>query len=399
MSANPYERAGRPADAERILLQAAATQPTDGRVLLQLASLYAKQGDFDNAIETLRQRVAIDPGNPEPANTVATFYWDRAYRGRELSVAQKRSFIGAGLTYVDQALLLKPAYFEALTYKNLLLRLQASVSDDPQIQRSLLEQADTIRNQAIRLKTEREAWAAIPPNAVRIGGDIRPPAKVKDVRPINPEEALKAGVTGVVILEVVIAEDGGVLASRVVRSLPLLDSAALAAVNQWEFTPTVVDGVAVPIVMTVTVNFMSEGMAVLGGPPPPPPPPPSFPVGDSPGRDATAAGRGGGDRPDDPGYPPDAVRVGGGLSPPRRVVYVRPVYPDAAREAKAQGDVVVDVLVGTDGRVVMARVLRSIPIFDQAAVDAVRQWEFVPTVLNGRLVPVITTVTVDFLLR
>jgi protein TonB len=78
---------------------------------------------------------------------------------------------------------------------------------------------------------------------------------------------------------------------------------------------------------------------------------------------------------------------------------VRPVYPRFALEARVQGLVIVEATIGADGRVVNARVLRSVPLLDEAALEAVRQWEFVPTHLNGVPVPVIMSVTVAFQLQ
>jgi protein TonB len=66
---------------------------------------------------------------------------------------------------------------------------------------------------------------------------------------------MAAGKDGIVILEAVIAENGTVRDVRVLRSIPLLDQAAVDAVRQWQFTPTLLNGQPVPIVMTVTVNF------------------------------------------------------------------------------------------------------------------------------------------------
>lgn len=96
------------------------------------------------------------------------------------------------------------------------------------------------------------AWAEGVP---RVGSALRPPTKVKHVNPVYPQEARDARVAGVVILEVRVEADGRVGNARVLRSIPLLDEAALAAVTQWEFTPTLLDGVPTPIVMTVTVQF------------------------------------------------------------------------------------------------------------------------------------------------
>jgi TonB family protein len=106
---------------------------------------------------------------------------------------------------------------------------------------------------------------------IPIGGSLLPPTKVKDVPPVYPREAQQARVSGVVILEAIIGEDGRVRSARVMRSIPQLDQAAIDAVQQWEYSPTLINGVAVPIVMTVTVNFALQGAPPLGQLPPPPP--------------------------------------------------------------------------------------------------------------------------------
>ncbi len=90
---------------------------------------------------------------------------------------------------------------------------------------------------------------------MRVGGIIRAPQKVHDVAPRYPVVAQQSRVQGFVILEAVISEDGAVQSLRVLRSQPLLDAAAVEAVRQWRFTPTLLNGQPVPVVMTVTVNF------------------------------------------------------------------------------------------------------------------------------------------------
>ncbi len=95
---------------------------------------------------------------------------------------------------------------------------------------------------------------------------------------------------------------------------------------------------------------------------------------------------------------PRAIRVGGRIRPPQKTRDVRPVYPDIARAARVQGVVIMEVTVGVDGRVIDAKVLRSIPLLDAAALDAVKRWEFEPTLMNGKPVSVIMTVTVQFTL-
>ncbi|MBA2353923.1 MAG: energy transducer TonB, partial [Acidobacteria bacterium] len=94
-----------------------------------------------------------------------------------------------------------------------------------------------------------------PAKPVRVGGNIAPPKKTRDIKPVYPQIAQSARVSGVVIIEATIGPSGQVQNARVLRSIPLLDQAALDAVKQWVYTPTLLNGVPVPVIMTVTVNF------------------------------------------------------------------------------------------------------------------------------------------------
>jgi len=102
-------------------------------------------------------------------------------------------------------------------------------------------------------RTELPQWTA--DGAVRVGGSIGVPKKLVDVKPVYPPEARDAGITGVVIIEARIEPDGAISNARVIRPVEGLNQAALDAVLQWKFTPTIVDGNAVPAIITVTVNF------------------------------------------------------------------------------------------------------------------------------------------------
>ena len=75
------------------------------------------------------------------------------------------------------------------------------------------------------------------------------------------------------------------------------------------------------------------------------------------------------------------------------------MYPPIAQSARVQGVVILEATIGPDGKVQDVRVLRSIPLLDAAAIEAVRQWQYTPTLLNNVPVPVIMTVTVNFTLR
>ena len=84
---------------------------------------------------------------------------------------------------------------------------------------------------------------------------------------------------------------------------------------------------------------------------------------------------------------------------PQLTLQMPPVYPSIAQAARIQGNVILDATISPAGRVTSVQILRSIPLLDQAAIEAVKQWEFAPTVVNGVAMPVIMTVTVSFTLR
>jgi TonB family protein len=98
-----------------------------------------------------------------------------------------------------------------------------------------------------------------------------------------------------------------------------------------------------------------------------------------------------------PGNAP--VRVGGAIMEPKKIKHVPPVYPDVAQASRVQGVVILEVIIDPAGFVSDAKILRSVALLDQAAIDAVRQWEFTPTLLNGVPVSVVMTVTVNFSLK
>jgi protein TonB len=92
----------------------------------------------------------------------------------------------------------------------------------------------------------------------------------------------------------------------------------------------------------------------------------------------------------------EPIRVGGRIQEPRKLRGAAPVYPEAARNARIEGVVILECLINPRGRVVEVTVLRGVPLLEEAAVDAVRQWIYTPTLMDGVPVPVLLTVTVRF---
>ena len=81
------------------------------------------------------------------------------------------------------------------------------------------------------------------------------------------------------------------------------------------------------------------------------------------------------------------------------MTYIEPTYPVTARHAGIEGTVILEATIDASGAVQDVRVLRSIPLLDRAAMEAVARWRYTPTRLNGVAVPILLTVTVTFTLR
>jgi TonB family protein len=269
------EQRGAVDDAEASLKRAAIQSNNARNVLVALSQFYNRAGQFEKTVETLQLAADAAPTDPAGHQLVATYYWEKAHKDQTLSPEDKARYIDAGISATDRAIALNADYVEALTYKNILLRMKANLQPDAVQKDALLQEADSLKNRAMELQKARAGQPAVigapappppppPPGVdaaaggmapVRVGGNIKTPTKLKDVRPTYPPDAFAAGIAGMVIIEAVIGTEGSVESARVLRSIPALDDAALEAVRQWKFTPTLLNGAPVPVIMTVTVNF------------------------------------------------------------------------------------------------------------------------------------------------
>jgi TonB family protein len=237
----------------------------------------------------------------------------------------------------------------------------------------------------------------------------RPPRKaLRSVTPPYPPEAQRVGLEGAVELKLTVNPAGDVTDTERVSSRVDLRpdqaraseraeyyaenpyafaTAAQRAAKEWTFEPA-------NSTMTVVVSF---GFTLTGGehigPPPVSPTLSSVrgPVRPGPpplGATANPA----------PGAAVQRVKVGGAIKAPRRLVNVDPTYPEEARAARIQGVVILQIVIGEDGSVIDARVVRSIPALDQAAIDAVLLWQYEQTLLNDQPVEVELLATCNFTL-
>src|SRR5687768_7070890 len=90
------------------------------------------------------------------------------------------------------------------------------------------------------------------------------------------------------------------------------------------------------------------------------------------------------------------LRAGGAIRPPTRVHNVHPEFPAEARQSGTESAVVIEIIVDCVGNVGSAHVLHGVPALNDAALTAVKQWRYVPTLLNGRPMPVIMAVSIVF---
>ncbi len=150
-----YEDAGRLVDAEAVLLQAQTALPDRREVWTGTAQFLSRHDRFDEAMAALTRLTQITPADPQPFYQLAVFYEEKVRKDASLERARQATYLAAGHEAVDQALALRPEYFEALVYKNLLLRQEARIAADPQAQRSMLDEADRLQRQAIAVRNRQ----------------------------------------------------------------------------------------------------------------------------------------------------------------------------------------------------------------------------------------------------
>jgi tetratricopeptide (TPR) repeat protein len=155
-----YEDAGKGTDAEEIIKQAQAAAPDKTDVWSQSAQFYNRKGEFDRAMEAFQRITQLEPKNPQNFYQMAVYYEEKVRKDFTLKPAQVSDYLAKGMEAVDKALELRPDYFEALTYKNLLLRQQARVEKNPAKQKQLLEEADQFQKKAIDTRNLQTKGAA-----------------------------------------------------------------------------------------------------------------------------------------------------------------------------------------------------------------------------------------------
>jgi tetratricopeptide (TPR) repeat protein len=152
-----YEDLGRFEESEKEYLKAVELRPSEGLGYQVLAGYYDRRGEFDKTMQAWYDRSKVEPNNPEAWHTIGTFYWNKVYKDKRLARADALTYVKKGLAAEDEAIKLNPDYFEALSYKNILLRQQALYERDPADRKRLTDEADVIYKRAIDVQKKQNA--------------------------------------------------------------------------------------------------------------------------------------------------------------------------------------------------------------------------------------------------
>jgi TonB family protein len=272
----------------------------------------------------------------------------------------------------------------------------------------LFKRAAEALTEAVRL-LQAEALAGgepVPPGGAQVfaGAAVPAPARTNNPPAVYPSMLVLKGVKGVVVTEVVLDREGRVKNVRIVDSIPELDRFAVELVRGFRFEPTRVKNTPVEVAMFIPVRY---------GLPSEPTPGDRVRLAATYYREKrvavasqTAALALYHANRDVARYRGDAVApVITADTPtvevqePKRVKFVEPVYPEYVVRAGVTGRVTVAALIDVDGNIGRARISRGIHGLDAAAVDAVLQWQYTPTIVKGEKATVFLTVEVNYGIR
>lgn len=198
------------------------------------------------------------------------------------------------------------------------------------------------------------------------------------VLPDYPAMGIAAHIQNNEALKIVIDEQGQVVDAQVHSGHPAFAQASLDAVKQWKYRPFLLNGAPVRVEAPVFIEYRLEGLE-------------DHMPASSPNAAAScvvkAAAQGGDD---------SRFMVKREITDEHRTKYVEPKYPQMARVARIQGEVVLNALIDKQGNIANVRPVSGHPILVQAAMDAVKQWTYEPYLLNGEPVEVESMIHVLF---
>jgi TonB family protein len=248
------------------------------------------------------------------------------------------------------------------------------------------------------------------PGTTRVPPNVAAGYVIHQVAPVYPPIAKTAHISGTVVLHAIIAKDGTIEQLKVVSGPPLLLKSAMDAVQQWVYRPTLANGDPVRVDTTMSVVYTLGGKnldnAQSSGSPsdvPGSPPPQASAADPSQGAQKEAATQSPADATPEPNASTQKpklkrVRVGGTVAAANLVHQVTPDYPKDAKKKHISGTVLLRATIGHDGTIESLEYVSGPPELTTSAMDAVKQWRYKPTLLNGDPVEVETMISVAFTL-
>jgi TonB family protein len=292
------------AAAEREFKKVLEVEPGNETAMMYLASLNLNQKKWDEAQSWYQKIVAANPSNTTAWYSMGFIAWSRWYPAASAARAKlgmkledagplpdgpikkelKAKYdliIEAGLYDLQQALAIDPQYDDAMAYKNLLIRERADLRDNAaDYQRDIAEANAWVDKAMATKRAQAEHGAAMgiaapppppppspgqgggggggypePRGRIRASGEVMEHMAIRHDPPVYPADAKKAGISGSVMLSVVVGADGAVKEVTFREGPQALAQAAIDAVRNWTFKPTMLNDEPVEVETSVTVNF------------------------------------------------------------------------------------------------------------------------------------------------
>jgi len=162
---NMYLNANRTSQAIEYFRQWLNGHPRDLEAVKSIATLYAKQGNFNESLNWYQKITLLDSNNPESYYIYGVVCYEKIAKNPPADPAEKLAIIQKGQQALAKSIQMKPDYFESMAYLNLLYRQQALIETDPVKQQQLVAEADRIRTQAVEIIKKKKAASAQPPAA------------------------------------------------------------------------------------------------------------------------------------------------------------------------------------------------------------------------------------------
>ncbi len=156
---NLYLNADRTTEAINYFRDWLVSHPADIEAVRSIATLYAKQGNFNESLNWYEKITLLDKDNPEAFYIFGVVCYEKVAKNPPADPAEKMAIIAKGKAALERAIALKPDYFESIVYLNLLYRQQALAETDPARQQELIKQADELKNRAVEIIKARKAAA------------------------------------------------------------------------------------------------------------------------------------------------------------------------------------------------------------------------------------------------